>query len=419
MRRSRAWARPWRRRVISAATLLGAACARPTAPPPLGQEPRIRIGIVTAADAVSVGGGAELLLTRDDGQPLGRIAAGQSWRAVREGPLVRLVAPDGTRTEPAQWINAVPVTEGRFAVVNDRGYRGSLEVLPRGGGFAVVNVVRVEDYLLSVVGGELGRRTEAERAAARAQAVVSRTFALRHRGLRRADGFDLYGDVRDQVYGGVATEHGVSNAAVRATTGQVLLYRGELIDAYFFSTCGYRTAAVREAFRTATERPYLRPVSDRVGGDRYYCDISPRFRWREEWDGATLGTILRATLPAVTGLAASEVGVVRRVEVTETGRSGRVTVLAIDAGERHLQIVGPDVRRVLRPASDRVLGSTAFQLHDVRENGRVTRLVAAGAGWGHGVGFCQWGAVGRARAGQDYRTIVTTYFPGTNLARLY
>jgi stage II sporulation protein D len=54
-----------------------------------------------------------------------------------------------------------------------------------------------------------------------------------------------------------------------------------------------------------------------------------------------------------------------------------------------------------------------------KDGGQVSRLIAAGAGWGHGVGFCQWGAVGRARAGQDYRTITTTYFPGTNVQRLY
>jgi stage II sporulation protein D len=60
-----------------------------------------------------------------------------------------------------------------------------------------------------------------------------------------------------------------------------------------------------------------------------------------------------------------------------------------------------------------------FQLSITKDGGQVTRLIAVGAGWGHGVGFCQWGAVGRARAGQDYRTIVTTYFPGTNVARLY
>src|SRR5205807_1859046 len=87
-------------------------------------------------------------------------------------------------------------------------------------------------------------------------------------------------------------------SAVRRTGGQVLEYDGAIIEAYFHSTCGGSTAAVEEAFKTAQERPYLRPVSDASGRGRAYCDLSPRFRWREEWDGTTLRAILSRTLPA-------------------------------------------------------------------------------------------------------------------------
>ncbi len=66
-----------------------------------------------------------------------------------------------------------------------------------------------------------------------------------------------------------------------------------------------------------------------------------------------------------------------------------------------------------------MLASTAFQLTVTKANGAVTRLVAAGAGSGHAVGMCQWGAIGRARAGQDYRAILTTYFPGTKIEKIY
>jgi stage II sporulation protein D len=74
---------------------------------------------------------------------------------------------------------------------------------------------------------------------------------------------------------------------------------------------------------------------------------------------------------------------------------------------------------VLRPEADRTLSSTAFQLTVTKANGEVTRVVAAGAGSGHAVGMCQWGAIGRARAGQEYRAILSTYFPGTKIERLY
>ena len=107
------------------------------------------------------------------------------------------------------------------------------------------------------------------------------------------------------------------------------------------------------------------------------------------------------------------------VEVTGTTASGRVGELRIAFEHGDVRVPGSDVRAVLRPRPDQLLGSAAFQLSVTKDGGQVTRVIAAGAGWGHGVGLCQWGAVGRARAGQDYRTILTTYFPGTNVERLY
>jgi stage II sporulation protein D len=66
-----------------------------------------------------------------------------------------------------------------------------------------------------------------------------------------------------------------------------------------------------------------------------------------------------------------------------------------------------------------LLRSGAFTLTESREGGLLTGLVADGRGSGHGVGFCQWGAVGRARAGQHFRQILAAYFPGTSLERMY
>ena len=74
---------------------------------------------------------------------------------------------------------------------------------------------------------------------------------------------------------------------------------------------------------------------------------------------------------------------------------------------------------MLRPAPDRQLLSTLFQLYDQRQGGELVKVTAAGAGSGHGVGMCQWGAVGRARAGQGYAQILATYYPGTRLKYLF
>ena len=84
-----------------------------------------------------------------------------------------------------------------------------------------------------------------------------------------------------------------------------------------------------------------------------------------------------------------------------------------------VQVDGPRIRQVLRTTTGDILRSNTFTLSVSRSGRRLTRLVADGGGNGHGVGLCQWGAVGRARMGQDYRRILAAYYPGTELERLY
>ena len=93
--------------------------------------------------------------------------------------------------------------------------------------------------------------------------------------------------------------------------------------------------------------------------------------------------------------------------------------LGIDLRESEVMVDGPAIRTVLRSPSGDMLRSNAFDLTVTSADHQVTRLVADGGGAGHGVGFCQWGAVGRSRAGQDVRRILDAYYPGATLERLY
>src|SRR6266571_1653046 len=397
----------WAKRAVVSALALAGACGRPQ-PAPLtpGAEPELRVGLVAGAPGLALGGDGELFVTDDsNGEPIGSIPVGTAWTVVADTPGVRLVKPDGSRSERRSGISAVNVTENRFAMANGRRYRGRLNVVRDPAGLTLTNRVPVESYLAGVIGGEMGPRRPDERQAMLAQAVVSRTFALKNRGRWEPQGFDAWADVRDQVYRGVAAETPAVWEALRATAGEVLQYRGELIDAYFHSTCGFRTASLEEAFKTTGGRPYLRPVSDERSGG-YYCDISPRFRWREEWDATKLRAILSRTLPAVMNVGGDGLQRITDVEVSRTSQSGRVSELRIVFERGEVRVPEQDVRSVLRPEINRQLGSAAFQLSVTKDGGQIARLVAAGAGWGHGVGLCQWGAIGRARAGQDYRSIL-------------
>jgi stage II sporulation protein D len=110
---------------------------------------------------------------------------------------------------------------------------------------------------------------------------------------------------------------------------------------------------------------------------------------------------------------------VRDVYVAQRTASGRVGRLGITLRADHVMVDGPQVRQVLRPATGDLLRSAAFTLTATRAGQAISRLVAEGSGAGHGVGLCQWGAVGRARVGQDYRNILGVYYPGATLQRLY
>jgi len=424
--------RRWAKRALTSAAILAASgCpAPPSRPQPSApSEPELRIGLAIDAPSASIGGAESGELFVSDmttGTPIGSIPPGVRWVIMPDSAdpsRFRVMKPDSTRSAGLRGIAVVNVTENRFVVANGRRYRGRMNVTAGGGrsGLTVVNRIGVESYLAGVVGPEIGPRGSNEAAAVLAQAVVSRSFALKNRGRWESLGFDAYADTRDQVYLGVAVESPQVWDAVRKTTGQVLKYDGDVIDAYFHSTCGFSTAGVEEAFATARTRPYLRPVSDDRGdgGGHYYCDISPRFRWREEWDGSKLRTILSRTLSTYTPISGDGLQRITDVTVSRTTKSGRVGELRIVFERGDVRIPGSEVRAVLRADVDRVLSSAAFQLTVTKADGQVARLVAAGAGSGHGVGMCQWGAIGRARAGQDYREILTTYFPGTKIEKLY
>ena len=391
----------------------------PTAglPIPVGRDPEVRVGLVVGAVSAVVGGGAALGVTGPDGSHLWMIPPGETWQVAVAGNAFTL-ASRGWTSAPLEAVTLTPAESNPLVRVNGRSYRGSVVILRGGTGITVINRVGLESYLLGVVSAEMGRRGPAEQAALRAQAVVSRTYALRNLGRWKAQGFDLAATVADQVYSGQGAETPEGRAAVGDTRGRVVTYEGTPIEAFFYSTCGGRTADGAEVFR-GTARPYLRSIRDQADNGSVYCSISPRYRWHEEWTGEALRSILERNLPPAAGRRSVDVREISSVRVSRRSSSGRVDQLAIGLGGPEITIDGPAIRQVMRLNSGEPLRSTAFDLIATVGGRRVTHLIVDGMGSGHGVGFCQWGAVGRARAGQGYEQILAAYFPGTRLERRY
>jgi stage II sporulation protein D len=398
----------------------GSVPARPTAAPsPASREVEVRIGLSVGAGSATVGGGGAVAVNEPDGSPIAIIPGGERWQVTVVGQGLVLTSPNGGVSPHLEAVTLAATDPRAPLWVNGKAYRGVGEVLRDRTGLTVVNRVGMESYLLGVVSAEMGRRSSVEQAALRAQAVVSRTYALKNLHRWRAEGFDLYSTVADQAYGGIAAETAEGRAAVSETRGQVLTYQGALIEAFYFSTCGGRTAEGYEAFQGAA-RPYLRSVSDLNESGSAYCSISPRYRWREEWSGEALRATLQRNLPPLASAGSAPIGTVTDVRITQRSASGRVQQLSIALGGSEVRVDGHTrIRQVLRTPDGQLLRSTAFSLLATKGGQNVTNLVIDGMGAGHGVGLCQWGAVGRARAGQAYQQILAAYYPGTRLERRY
>jgi stage II sporulation protein D len=381
-------------------------------------EPQIRIGLAVSQSSAMIGGGGDVVVNDPSGARLAEIPAGERWRVVPSGVGVIVQPPGRVGSTPSEMIAVITTDPSRMVQVNGRSYSGIVEIVRNTDGITVVNRVPLESYLLGVVSAEMGRRNLAEFEALKAQAIVSRTYALRNLRRRAALGFDLHAGVADQVYAGSGSETPEGLEAVQSTRGMVLVYDGAPIDAFYYSTCGGQTADGVEAFRAAS-RPYLRSFPDVDESGAAYCRISPRYRWREEWSGDALLATLRRTLPATNRVPSEQVREVRDVWVAQRSNSGRVSRLAITLQSNQVMVDGPAVRQVLRPATGDLLRSAAFTLTATGTGRGITRLVADGSGAGHGVGFCQWGAVGRSRAGHDFQRILAAYFPGAAIQRLY
>jgi stage II sporulation protein D (peptidoglycan lytic transglycosylase) len=318
---------------------------------------------------------------------------------LRESPIVvRPLDPDGT------------------IGFNGRRWRGELLVSATDEGLLVVNRVRMDDYLRGVVPLEIGTSAAGDAAAVEAQAVTARSYAYIRLGEgRRA--YDMTATTQDQVYGGANAETAVGNRSVDATQGLVLLYNGAVVNAPYHANCGGYTAGSQDSWSAAAE-PYLQRVSDQIPGtDRFYCDQAPRFRWTRVIGGDELRELVGRYVRNLPG-GAGGVGAVTNVAVTAVTPGGRVGTLTVDTDRGRWSLRGNQIRSALRFPGGELLYSTYFSVDVASGRHGVESLTLRGGGNGHGVGMCQSGAIGRARAGQDFRTILRTYYPGTTVGTI-
>jgi len=285
-------------------------------------------------------------------------------------------------------------------------YRGRWAVLSTDSGLAVINVVLIEDYLKGLVPHEIGKLKRDEMEALKAQAVAARTYAYRHLGSRKSQGFDIYADVRDQVYNGKADEDSLANEAILATAGLVIKYNGDIIESYYHSTCGGKTESAEIWGQEG--KPYLLPISDSANG-RPFCELSRYMKWEETFSKAELIDLFQMNAADARADKIFSFNKIEQILVTEKFPGGRVKRLVVFTDKGSFEVFGDRTRRLFA-RNGKFLPGLLFGISQNGDNFTIT-----GSGYGHGIGMCQMGTRARAKAGQNFEEILKAYYAGVTV----
>lgn len=366
----------------------------------------IRVGIFPGVSRADIGGGDSVLVSFN-GEPFE--AHSPDISVSRSGSKVTFRDASGFhRSADSLTIAPADTSEASRLSVSDKKYRGALTAILVRGHLTIVNDVNVEDYVKGVIPYEIGRLGESFIDALKAQAVAARTYAYHHYNSRRSQGFDVYPNVRDQVYNGIAGESTWSNAAVDSTAGVVLTYEGRFIEAYYHSTCGGHTDNVDTwGLRPA---PYLKAVPDLQPNRRPWCSGSNYSHWTWKISDKEMAKIIRKNFSKKS--PKSKFKTIKSISVRGRLTGGRVCAVTVKTDKGSLTIRGDKTRWMFRRGS-RILPSSRFS---ISKSGNS--WVIHGTGFGHGIGMCQMGARARAQAGQDYKEILEHYYPAITLMRL-
>ncbi len=358
--------------MLSGLLCLGLAVAAPAS------AVEIRVAIERDAAQINIGSSVDAVVQNAAGKTVGEIKGMNGFVAQRQGSAVGL----------DQWKSAViavqPKDPNGVVWIGDRWYRGRVVIVPTGQGITAVNWVDVDQYLYSVLGGEMNGSWHQE--ALKAQAVAARTYALYKQKSARNDLYDVVDTTSSQVYRGIQDESTGTQLAVNATKGQVLTHNNQLILAAFHSSAGGKTDNVEEVWMQPL--PYLRSVPD-------FDQDAPVFNWQKTFSRSEISSLLNC-----------KSGTVRAFKPVQKTTGQRVRFMEVQTDRGNCRLKGDDIRAKLN------LRSTKFAITPVSNN----QFEVKGNGFGHGLGMSQYGALGMAKRGYNYQQIVSHYYQNTQLS---
>ncbi len=344
-------------------------------------------------------------------------------------------------------------------------FKGALKFIILEGELQAINIVPTEDYLTSVISSEMSATSSLE--LLKAHAVISRSWLLNKLEDRSEEKhsdamiitdekiirwydhqdhthFDVCADDHCQRYQGItkASTQAVREA-IKATFGEVLTYDGKICDARFYKACGGATELFENCWEEV-HHPYLLPVADAanltlpdltqeaearkwiLSTPTAYCNTTDRlvlsqvlnnydqetpdfYRWRVAYSQKELSELIGEKM----GI---DFGEIVDLIPLKRGASARIIELKV-VGTKRTVVIGKELE-IRKALSKSHLYSSAFVV-DKEENDGSVQFVLRGAGWGHGVGLCQIGAAVMASQGIGYQTILSHYYPHSELTKRY
>lgn len=443
------------------------------------KEPKVHVGILFEPqiefvllntyliDGTEISG--KQVVTYDEGKIL--------WNGRRYEEL--LFEPRHEQTDAFELLDVTIGINFHWERKEDQRFLGALKIIVENGKLTGINVIRVEDYLTSVISSEMSATASLE--LLKAHAVISRSWLLAQiqknkeitethadysaftqteeeliRWYDREDHtrFDVCADDHCQRYQGITrASTDIVKQAIAATRGQVLTSDGKICDARFSKCCGgafeefqycwedikYPYLAKQRDYRTENGKADNRTLPDltrEVEADRWirtspkaFCNTTDKkilSQVLNNYDQETTDFYrwkVEYTQDELSKLIKERSGIdygqiIDLIPVAR-GTSARLWKLKIVGSQRTLTIGKElEIRRTLSPSH---LYSSAFVVdkEDISPEGIPGRFILTGAGWGHGVGLCQIGAAVMGEQGYKYDAILLHYYIGANIDKLY
>lgn len=321
---------------------------------------------------------------------------GENVDEIKENQVIKMECKGSQITYMGQKVDEILTARGSVASIgaiskdgkNFRTYRGDFKFIAKDDKILPINNVYLEEYLCGVIPGEIGITFPSE--AIKAQILAARTYAFTEVQNKLKEKYDVADTTDSQMYLGFGAENRRINELVLETEGEVIVYNGKTITAYYYSSSGGETANIEDVWKS-NPVPYLKSVND-----SNYIEVSSKKEWNYKITVENLKTIMGENIEDIYIAEKKGERVYKLLFITENGNI--------------ILLEGNDIRKKI--GYNKLL-STIFEITKDENS-----FLFKGKGSGHGVGMSQSGAAVMAKKGKKYDEILKFYYTGVNIINL-